>query len=55
MSWVYGIPAWLVCLLFVGGTSAFAAVGLLLARRRFVGKLGAKNNDYATFADDPVP
>jgi hypothetical protein len=34
MQWVYTVPAWLVCFIFVGGSSALAAAGLLVVRRR---------------------
>ncbi|HTU70649.1 MAG TPA: DUF4239 domain-containing protein [Candidatus Baltobacteraceae bacterium] len=47
MTWIYSIPAWLVCILFIGGTSAFAAVGLLLARNPRMGRLRAVANDFA--------
>jgi hypothetical protein len=47
MTWVYEIPAWLVCILFIGGTSAFAAAGLMLARSPRTGKLRAAANDFA--------
>jgi hypothetical protein len=47
MTWVYAIPAWLVCILFIGGMSALAAAGLLLARGRHTGKFRAGANDFA--------
>jgi len=47
MTWVYEIPTWLVCILFIGGMSAFAAAGLLLARSPRTGKLRAATNDFA--------
>jgi hypothetical protein len=47
MTWVYSIPVWLVCILFIGGMSALAAAGLLLARSPHTGKLRAASNDFA--------
>jgi len=47
MTWVYTIPIWLVCLIFIGGMSALAAVGLLLARSDRTAKLRQASNDFA--------
>jgi hypothetical protein len=47
MTWVYSIPAWLVCILFIGGMSALAAAGLLLARSPRTGKFRSASNDFA--------
>lgn len=47
MTWVYAIPAWLVCILFIGGMSTLAAAGLLLARGRHTGKFRTGANDFA--------
>ncbi len=33
MTWVFNIPAWLAAIVFIGGFSAVAVVGLRLARR----------------------
>lgn len=34
MAWVYTVPVWLACFIFIGGTSAIAAAGLLVVRQR---------------------
>ena len=47
MTWVYAIPVWLVCILFIGGMSAFAVGGLLVARSPRMAKLRAPSNDFA--------
>ncbi len=47
MTWVYTIPVWLVCFVFIGGMSAFASAGLLLARSNRVAKLRQASNDFA--------
>ncbi|MGC2131157.1 MAG: DUF4239 domain-containing protein [Candidatus Aquilonibacter sp.] len=47
MTWVYSIPAWLVCILFIGGMSALAVAGLLLARSPRTGKFRSASNDFA--------
>ncbi len=47
MTWVYSIPAWLVCILFIGGMSARAVAGLLLARSPHTGKFRSASNDFA--------
>jgi hypothetical protein len=47
MTWVYAIPVWLVCILFIGGMSAFAAAGLLVVRSDRTAKLRAASNDFA--------
>jgi hypothetical protein len=47
MTWVYTIPVWLVCILFIGGMSTLASAGLLLARSEHTAKLRAASNDFA--------
>jgi hypothetical protein len=47
MTWVYAIPIWLVCILFIGGMSAIASAGLLVARSDRSAKLRQASNDFA--------
>lgn len=47
MTWVYTIPIWLVCILFIGGMSALASAGLMLARSERTSKLRQASNDFA--------
>jgi hypothetical protein len=47
MTWVYTIPIWLVCILFIGGMSAFASAGLVISRSERVTKLRQASNDFA--------
>ncbi len=47
MTWVYQIPVWIVCILFIGGMSALASAGLLLARSPKTAKLREASNDVA--------
>jgi hypothetical protein len=47
MTWVYSIPIWLVCILFIGGMSVIASAGLLLARSERTVRLRQASNDFA--------
>lgn len=47
MTWVYAVPIWVVCMLFVGGASALASVGLLFVRTRRHNRGTSNDNDVA--------
>jgi hypothetical protein len=47
MSWVYGFPLWLVCVIFIGGLPLFACTGLFFSRKRYRGDVRLAQNDVA--------
>ena len=47
MTWVYSSPIWLVSALFIGGTGAVAAGGLMIVRSPRTGRFTGAANDFA--------
>jgi hypothetical protein len=47
MSWVYEVPLWLVCVIFIGGVSFLACSGLFVSRRRYSADFRISQNDVA--------
>jgi hypothetical protein len=47
VTWVYVTPLWVVCVAFIGGSGALAALSLMFVRRRFARREQKQNNDFA--------